>query len=404
MPDAQVVVVGAGIAGIAAAHQLAVVHGLSDVVIVDRSPPMTEASAKSMECYRTWVPDDVLRLVLRRSVSLMKDAIGTSAHGHGLNRGYLIATESNQSLGSMTAELARTEALDGQVAGAEVVHPEELSDRYPYLGTDLAGAILLPDAGWIDAQQFGLQLFEESRRAGVTFTRSSVDSITVSGGQTKGIVNHDGELLSSGTVVNAAGVGAEQLSMSAGVRHGLISVPTYKVAIRDHRAAVPRSSPVLIWGEDQQIDWSPVEVEMIRGMGRGDLLKPLAPFCHCRPEGGPESSHVLAAWGYSGLASNETPDPLFGEVVLRGLMRMLPSLEEYRDALPETVVDGAVYTATESGRPLVGETHLPGYFTISGLGSAGIAASMGLAEVLAAAVTDTPEPPYSRQLSPTRTD
>ena len=53
---ADVLICGAGIAGIAAAHALAVVHGLRDVVLVDERSPMTLTSDKSTEAYRNWWP------------------------------------------------------------------------------------------------------------------------------------------------------------------------------------------------------------------------------------------------------------------------------------------------------------------------------------------------------------
>jgi len=49
MRSAEVVVLGAGIGGIAAAHELAVVRGVRDVVIVDDRPPLTVTSDKSTE-------------------------------------------------------------------------------------------------------------------------------------------------------------------------------------------------------------------------------------------------------------------------------------------------------------------------------------------------------------------
>jgi len=49
---AEVVICGAGIAGIAAAYHLAVRRGVADVVLVDERPPLSLTSDKSTECYR----------------------------------------------------------------------------------------------------------------------------------------------------------------------------------------------------------------------------------------------------------------------------------------------------------------------------------------------------------------
>ena len=50
----QVVVIGAGIAGISAAFHLAVREGLDGVVLVEAGDPLALTSDKSTECYRNW--------------------------------------------------------------------------------------------------------------------------------------------------------------------------------------------------------------------------------------------------------------------------------------------------------------------------------------------------------------
>jgi glycine/D-amino acid oxidase-like deaminating enzyme len=47
---ADVVICGAGIAGISAAYYLTVKHGVKDVVLIDERPPLTLTSDKSTEC------------------------------------------------------------------------------------------------------------------------------------------------------------------------------------------------------------------------------------------------------------------------------------------------------------------------------------------------------------------
>jgi len=56
MSTADVVICGAGIAGISAAYHLAVRRGVREVVIVDDQPPLSVTSDKSTECYRNWCP------------------------------------------------------------------------------------------------------------------------------------------------------------------------------------------------------------------------------------------------------------------------------------------------------------------------------------------------------------
>jgi sarcosine oxidase subunit beta len=53
---ADVVICGAGIAGISAAYHLSVRHGIENVLLVDEGAPLSLTSDKSTECYRNFWP------------------------------------------------------------------------------------------------------------------------------------------------------------------------------------------------------------------------------------------------------------------------------------------------------------------------------------------------------------
>jgi sarcosine oxidase subunit beta len=94
-PHAEVVICGAGIAGIAAAYHLAVKQGVRNVVLVDERPPMSLTSDKSTEAYRNWWPgpDDAMLRFMDRSIDLLEEIDAASDHRMRLNRrGYLYAT------------------------------------------------------------------------------------------------------------------------------------------------------------------------------------------------------------------------------------------------------------------------------------------------------------------------
>ena len=74
-PTAEVVICGAGIAGVAAAYHLAVRRGIRSVVLVDERPPLSLTSDKSAESYRNWWPgpgDDMVAL-MNRSIDLLEE-------------------------------------------------------------------------------------------------------------------------------------------------------------------------------------------------------------------------------------------------------------------------------------------------------------------------------------------
>jgi len=71
------VVVGAGMAGVAAAHELAVGRGMRDVVLIDERAPLTLTSDKSSECYRNWWPgpDATMLRYMTRSIDLLEEMV-----------------------------------------------------------------------------------------------------------------------------------------------------------------------------------------------------------------------------------------------------------------------------------------------------------------------------------------
>ena len=58
---AEVVICGAGIAGVAAAYHLAVRRGVKQVLLVDEREPLTLTSDKGTQAYRNWWPGPAIR-------------------------------------------------------------------------------------------------------------------------------------------------------------------------------------------------------------------------------------------------------------------------------------------------------------------------------------------------------
>src|SRR5712664_2621957 len=109
---AEIVICGAGIAGIATAYHLAVRRGVQGIVLVDERPPLSLTSDKSAECYRNWWPGpghDMVQL-MNRSIDLLEELARESGNLFRMNRrGYLFAT----------ADPARVPALMRRAAEAE---------------------------------------------------------------------------------------------------------------------------------------------------------------------------------------------------------------------------------------------------------------------------------------------
>src|SRR4030095_14880937 len=128
---ADIVICGAGIAGVSMAYKLAVKRGVKNIIIVDPLPPLTMTSDKSMECYRNWWPgpgDDMVRL-MNRSIDLMEELHREAPNRLPINRrGYIYATADPNNVESMTSS---AKEITGLGAGELRVHRNDADDpRY----------------------------------------------------------------------------------------------------------------------------------------------------------------------------------------------------------------------------------------------------------------------------------
>lgn len=420
MTKADVVVVGAGIAGVSTAYQLAK-RGIDRVVIVDPRPPLSLTSDKSTECYRNWWPNEPMVGLMNRSIDLLEEMAVMSSNVFGLSRrGYLFATADRARLESMRRQAHVTSAFGagdvrehlGQTSypqasdGVDILDDETLRHSFPYLTPEAAGAIHVRRAGWFSAQQLGAWMLEQSRELGVRLFEAEAVSINVDTRSVTGVGLDGGNSITTGQVVIAAGPMAKKVAAMAGVDLPLFSELHLKVAFREHRGVIPRSAPMIIWSDPQWIDWSTEERRALADMGRDDLLGEMPVFCHGRPEGSGESPTFLALWEYHRDVLEPIwplpDDPLYPEVVMRGLTTMVPGLAVYDEGLPRSVVDGGYYTKTRENRPLIGPCGPNGFHVVAGLGGFGVMASSGAADLAARHILAEELPGYAPAFLPGR--
>ena len=118
-----------------------------------------------------------------------------------------------------------------------------------------------------------------------------------------------------------------------------------------------------------------------------------------RPEGPAYSPIILALWTFHTEPVEPVfppvYDPYYPDIVMRGLMTMIPGLKAYIGRIPKLVVDGGYYAKTQENRPLVGPLPVQGAFVIGALSGYGLMSSPALGELLAAHVTGSALPPYA---------
>jgi sarcosine oxidase, subunit beta len=419
-------VCGAGIAGVATAYMLAVRMGLDSVVLCDPRPPLSLTSDKSTECYRNFWPNAPMVALMNRSIDLMEEVSEESGHAIGLNRrGYLYVTADRGRLNELheAADAASAHGsgpvrvhsgspgapaytpssahgLDGVVDGFDVISdPALLVSWFPGLSGDVVGALHVRRAGWVSAQQMGAHMLDRARSAGLEVITQEVVAVDRSQGRVTGVRLADGTAISCGAFVDAAGPLVDRVAGMLGESLPVHSEVHVKVAARDSLGAMPREAPLLIWADPQRIDWTDDERRHLEDSDRRDLLGAMPAACHGRPEGGADSPWMLALWEYERVVREPSwpipVDPLYAEVVLRGMAAMLPAMAGYGERMPETVVDGGYYTKTVENRPLAGPMATEGAFVAGALSGFGVMAACGVGDLVARHVTGSALPDHA---------
>jgi glycine/D-amino acid oxidase-like deaminating enzyme len=331
--------------------------------------------------------------LINRSIDLLEAYSRQSDDAfHLTRRGYLFVTADPSRLATMEAEAAEREQL-----GVDL-YPDgpSLRRRFPYLTEAAVGGLHALRAGWFSAQQLGAWMLGTS---GVTLIRAAVTGVEMTGERVRAVLLDQGEKVETPHFVNAAGPMLAEVGRLLAVDLPVQCEVHHKVGFRDSAGMVPRGAPMLIWSDPQVIDWSDQEQEELTALGRQDLLGPLPPGCHGRPEGGPDSSWLLALWEYQRVVHPPTwplpEDSLYPEMVIKGMTTMVPGLARYAEHLPQPVVDGGYYTKTRENRPLIGPLPVEGGYVVGALSGFGVMAAAAAGELAALHLTGRRLPDYA---------
>ncbi|MEO7085430.1 MAG: FAD-binding oxidoreductase [Gemmatimonadaceae bacterium] len=432
--SADVVVCGAGIAGIAAAYHLAVRHGVKRVVLVDEREPMTLTSDKGTQAYRNWWPgpDDTMLRLVSRSIDLIEESALESENQFRLSRhGYLFATAEEAQLARLEATAAQVSAFGmgmirthsgassyaappregfaDQPDGADLLLGDEVRRAFPYLAEETVGALHVRRAGWLNAVAFGGWMLKRALAAGASFVRDRVDGVRAEGGRVREVHLASGDTIATDKFVIAAGPALPNVAKLLGLTLPVVHELHAKMTFRDSRRVVGRDAPYLIWMDPVELEWSDDErAELLRTEEGRRLTEMLPGGVHIRPVDVSHGDEVYLIWTFETEARDyvwpPTFNPHYGEVVLRGCARMIPGMSQYAGQASRGVVDGGYYCKTPENRPLVGPLPVEGAFVLGALSGMGVMTSHGTAELLALHVTGKALPDYAKWFLPSRYD
>lgn len=371
--SAEVLVVGAGVAGLAAAVALARDHGAGVVLLDAQNSAGQGATAAAIGGFRTQFADPVLAELSARALPVyerMSRAPGGEAIGLRRN-GYLFLAS-----GDADEELCARQAAHALERGEPVqrLTPAEAAELVPGMFTgDLTAAWWGPRDGQLDPHGIARALQQEFvSLGGRLLLGHAARALRVHKGSVVGVDTAQG-WIAARSVVLATGGDTPTLLQTAGVQLPL------QVARR--------------------------RIRMARGPGLPPLGGPLVlqstPPLYFRPEsdGLLVSARELSndpAWVHDAAAGLEQD---WASVVAERAIARLPALQNAKFSAAWS----GVQTHVEDGRPLVGPCPgLDGAWLVTALGGAGIMHAPALAQLLAAWLAGTADGPLADALDPRR--
>ncbi|RKF17099.1 FAD-dependent oxidoreductase [Roseovarius spongiae] len=357
--QAEVVIVGGGVAGCAIAYHLAKI-GITDVVLCER---------KQLTCGTTWhAAGLVTQLRATRNMTELAKYTGELFTSLEAETGQATGFRQNGSL-----RLAKTEARFEELKrgasmarnfGLEshVITPGETAERWPGVETsDLAGAIWMPRDGQVNPADVTHAMAKGARQKGVRILENTkVERILTENGSVIGVRLADGDIRAKKVVI-AGGMWSRDLAAEIGVSLPLHAAEHFYI-VTEPIAGLRRDLPVLFCADECSYYKEDA----------GKLL--LGCF---EPEAKP--------WGMNGISEDFCFDSLpedfdHFEPILDQAVKRVPALA---DAGIQLFFNGPE-SFTPDDRYLLGETpEVKGLFCACGFNSVGILSSGGVGKALA---------------------
>ncbi|MYA76686.1 MAG: FAD-binding oxidoreductase [Gemmatimonadetes bacterium] len=430
---AEIVICGAGVAGVSAAYHLVVCRGVRNVVLVDERPPLSLTSAYGTEAYRNWWPDLPMFRFISRSIDLLEEVSAESRNAVRMNRrGYVFLTGDRRRIPEFEKEAeamtspgggalrvhhdggsyvpSQPEGLEPDLAGADLVlDTEKIGRLFPFLTVDTAAMLHVRRCGWMDVPSLGRWMLERIASEGGRIVRGRITSIDMMNNRVTGVRMESGSTIETGKLVLAAG----PLVQEAG-RMLDLDIPVFmelhgKIIVEDPAGVLPPDAPMMIWTDPVELVWDEDERRRLSsGPDTRYLIEPFPAGLHIRPRFRDGKQTFLGIWTYD-VAPREAVfpfvfDPAYPMIVLRGLARMIPGMRAYFDEADALPVDGGYYCKTPDNRPLIGPLPVEGAYIAGALSGYGVMGSQAAGELVAAHVTGGDLPDYAPSFSFDRFD
>lgn len=425
-PD--ILILGAGMAGLATAYHLAVKHQLKNILILDERTPLGLTSSRGTMAYRNWFPGpgDAMVQLLNRSIDLLRALDLETNHGFGLSQnGYMYisgrpeqtevwravardaehrgvgAFREHQNAASYSPSPVGTSHFEVPSDGIDLINdPDTIHQLYPLVNEQATSLLHIRRCGAFDAIALGNLLFDMAKQHGVSFVQDRVSNISTRGNRIESVQLASGARISPQTLVVAAGPLLPDIGRMLDLDLPVYNELHAKITFPDTQRVFPRYADLLLWNDAQSLDWDAQEhADFVSSNDTRWLSGEFPGGVHYLPKGTADDPNIMALWTYDIQPTlyREPPlfDPHYAEIVLRGLAQLIPQAKAYFGYGHSIPVTGGYYCKTRENRPLIGPLPVAGAYIIGALSGYGVMASLGAAELLSAHVVGTALPTYA---------
>ena len=400
MKQANIIICGAGIAGVACAYYLSEKYKQQNIILIDKLAPLSFTTSQSGENFREYWPQPSMNQFVSHSIDLMEE-LRKSYPGEFAMRyfGYDFISHNKGS------QIFPNDPNLSDDVFTILNDATKIQSQKPYLDTGVEQVVHINRGGGLDVYGLGSLLLKQSRKNGVKFENAQITNIEKSANAYQVTLNDD-KIYSANHLILSAGPFTPNLASLLNIKLPVYSIPQRKFVIPDPQKIIPRDMPFTIYADRQKLKWSDEEHELINDDPQfSHLLDEYPAGLHIKPEG---HNQIKMGWAFNTQAeepkwSVETNSD-FPDIVMRGATRFIPELSTYLNNIPTPVVQFAgYYTRTKDNLPLIGKLD-SNLIVVSALAGYGTMSACAAGLLCADHLNQSSLPGYAKYFTPQRFD
>lgn len=402
---ADVVIIGGGPAGTAAAWAIERAAPGTRIVIIEQSSQLAAGSSlASLENYRTCWAAPCLHRLMQRSIDVFHHADEYFGEGTKLGmkeQGYLFIAFTEAQAAKLKDDVDHLHRCG--LTHTEYLNADDIASRYPWLGSRVIAAKYDPIAGWMDSNALVYALANATQSTTILLETKNA-SIRTTGSRVLGVSTANGDI-DAPTVVIAAGANSRPIGRTAGLELPIVMRPRQSFTTGWRHDAYPEDAPCVISAapfphvrpEAQsgaifgyEYKWNTGKIANYNGERTDALIDPIWPVEQMRDPRFPSLTLSLMAKQFGHKPGEGFADPRY----LRGIYHRA-GYYVYRDNAYLTLPDGSTEPYDSQRAIIDAWPEIDGLFLSVAHVGHGIMSAPAAGEILASRILAQPLPDES---------